>query len=265
MANKIPPLKLYRSYYSVSDAAKLLQCDQEDIFFLAGVNNIVFSTRFSGEGTYAKSRVRNVEDFIRHINGLEKDDEGYSYISEFSLIKIHEIKIDKKLIVTKIKGHFKHSRKAQDDFIYFSGQPPEYPSLFVPAGNINSEKIKFIQIDWLNSDGFGFDDNGYISCDDIRNLHSVMNDSMSSDETYKSLSIAQQERHAVKRNEVLSVALYLYKENSNYRKESASALSELIFSRAQEFWPEEKEPPLSHAVICKLISGIFKKPVFTKN
>ncbi|EJJ2123613.1 hypothetical protein NIQ39_003630, partial [Salmonella enterica] len=77
--------------------------------------------------------------------------------------------------------------------------------------------------------------------------------------------IAQQERHATKRNEILSVALYLYKEDMAYRKENAAALADLIFSRAEEFWPDKKEPPLSRQIISKLISSIFKKPSFTKN
>lgn len=75
--------------------------------------------------------------------------------------------------------------------------------------------------------------------EDVKKLHLILNDDVSNDK-YKSLSIAQQERHATKRNEILSVALYLYKEDMAYRKENAAALADLIFSRAEEFWPDKR-------------------------
>ncbi|EFS8712337.1 hypothetical protein H2Z43_004700, partial [Salmonella enterica] len=262
MANKTIPLKLFRTHYQVAEVAKMLNCEEADVFYLAGENELSFSAYVGREGNFSKHRVRCINEFINHLDSLDKDDEGYSYISQYSLIKIHEIKNDKNLVILRIKGYFKYPPRIQKDFIYFSGQFPVYPSLLVPAGEVFSEEIKFFQIDWKNSDGLFFEHDGYIESDDVRKLYNIINNDVSSSEVYKSLSIAQQERHATKRNQVLSVAIYLYKENSNIKKDNATALTKLVFSRAAEFWPDKKEPPLSFEVICKMIASIFKKPIF---
>lgn len=263
MANKYSPLKLFRTHYQVAEVAKIISCEKEDIFYLAGENEFLFSAYVGREGNFSKHRVRNISDFINHIDSLDKDDEGYSYISQYSLIKIHEVKNDKNLVIARIKGYFKYPPKVQKDFIFYSGQFPEYPSLLTPAGQAFSNDVKFFQMDWKNSDGFFLEHDGYLESEYVRKLYNIINSDSSSSEVYKSLSIAQQERHAAKRNQVLSVAIYLYKENSNVKKDNATALTELIFTRAEEFWPDKKEPPLSFAVISKLIAGIFKKPAFT--
>lgn len=265
MANKSTPLKLFRTHYKVAEVAKILSCEEEDILYLAGENDFLFSAYVGREGNFSKHRVRNISEFINHIDSLDKDDEGYSYISQCSLIKIYEVKNDKNLVIARIKGYFKYPPKVQKDFIFFSGQFPDYPSLLVPAGKVFSNDVKFIQMDWKNSDGFFLEHDGYLESEDVRKLHNIINNESSSADVYKTLSIAQQERHAAKRNQVLSVAIYLYKENSNVKKDNATALTELIFTRADEFWPDKKEPPLSFPVISKLISSIFKKPVFTNN
>ncbi len=129
-------------------------CEEEDILYLAGENDFLFSAYVGREGNFSKHRVRNISEFINHIDSLDKDDEGYSYISQYSLIKIYEVKNDKNLVIARIKGYFKYPPKVQKDFIFFSGQFPDYPSLLVPAGKVFSNDVKFIQMDWKNSDGF---------------------------------------------------------------------------------------------------------------
>ncbi|EPE0712689.1 hypothetical protein [Vagococcus sp. WN89Y] len=258
-------LKLHRTHYSISDATKLLGCDEQDIFHIAIQKDITFSLSVCGRWSHSKHKVRDVDAFTKHIDSLEKDTEGFSYISEFSLIKINEIKREKKLVLASTKGFFSMPPKVRNDFIYFEGQFPEYPSLLIPAGEAYSYMVKYIQVDWQHDIGLSFESEGYIERADIKKLHFALSETDVSDSKYEALSVAQQERHAVKRNEVLSVALYLYKENSSYRKENATSITDLIFNRAAEFWPDEKQPPLSHSVISKLVSSIFNKPIFTKN
>ncbi|EEV6085251.1 hypothetical protein ACWL8E_003574 [Escherichia coli] len=263
MLNKNNTLKLHRTHYSISEAAKILDCDEQDVIYIVDEKEISLLLRMCGRWSFSKHKVRDVDSFVNHINSLKKDRDGFSYISEFSLIKINEIKKDKKLVLASTKGYFKMPPKVKNDFIFYEGQFPEYPSLLSPAGANYSENVKYIQIDWHNDDGFGYEGEGYLAREDVYKLHLILNDDGSNDK-YKSLSVAQKERHAVKRNQVLSVALYLYKEDFAYRKESAAALADLIFDRAEEFWPDKKEPPLSHPIISKLVSSIFKKPIFTK-
>lgn len=258
-------LKLHRIHYSISEAAKLLGCDERDIFYIATQKNIPFVMRMSGQCTFSKHKVRDVDAFIKHIDSLDKDHEGFSYISEFSLIKINEVKKEKNLILASTKGFFSMPSKVRNDFIYYEGDFPEYPSLYTPSGKIYSEMVRFIQVDWKNDEGIGYDNEGHIERDYIKKIHLVLSESEQSDDKYEALSAAQQERHAVKRNEVLSAIIYLYKENSAFRKENATALVDLLFNRAEEFWPDEKQPPLSHPVMTKLVSSIFNKSVFTKN
>ncbi|HAK3865370.1 TPA: hypothetical protein H1S60_004620 [Salmonella enterica] len=262
MANNT--LKLHRTHYSISETAKILGCDEQDVIYIADEKDIPLSLRMCGRWSFSKHKVRDVDSFIQNINSLKKDKDGFSYISEFSLIKINEVKKDKKLVLASTKGYFQMPPKVKSDFVFYEGQFPEYPSLLSPAGATYSEMVKYIQIDWKNDDGFGYEGDAYLEREDVKKLHLILNDDVSNDK-YKSLSIAQQERHATKRNEILSVALYLYKEDMAYRKENAAALADLIFSRAEEFWPDKKEPPLSHPIISKLILSIFKKPSFTKN
>ncbi|EKY3201773.1 hypothetical protein ACI00F_003758 [Cronobacter dublinensis] len=258
-------LKLHRIHYSISEAAKLLNCDERDIFYIATQKDIPFVMRMSGQCTFSKHKVRDVDAFIKHIDSLDKDYEGFSYISEFSLIKVNEVKKEKNLILASTKGFFSMPSKVRNDFIYYEGDFPEYPSLYTPSGKIYSEMVRFIQVDWKNDEGIGYDSEGYIEREYIKKIHLVLSESEQSDDKYEALSAAQKERHAVKRNEVLSAIIYLYKEDSTFRKENATALVELLFNRAEEFWPDEKQPPLSHPVMTKLVASIFNKPVFTKN
>ncbi|TCW43015.1 hypothetical protein EDC53_11934 [Phytobacter diazotrophicus] len=258
-------LKLHRIHYSISEAAKLLGCDEQDIFYIANKRNIPFVLRMAGPFTFSKHKVRDVDAFIKHIDSLDKDYEGFSYISEHSLIKINSVKKEKRLVLASTKGFFSMPSKIQNDFIYYEGQFPEYPSLFLPSGDLYSDVVKYIQVDWKNDDGIGYDSEGYLERNDVKRIHLDLIGSDDSNDKYEALSVAQQERHAVKRNQVLSAVIYLYKENSSFRKENATALADLLFARAEEFWPIEKQPPLSHAVIIKLIASIFNKPVFTKN
>lgn len=258
-------LKLHRTHYSISESAKLLKCDEQDVLYMVQEHDIHLSLRMCGRWTFSKHKVRNVQSFVSEINMLEKDQDGFSYISDFSLIKIDEVKENKNLVLASTKGFFQMPPKVKNDYIFYEGQFPEYPSLLIPAGKSNTNMIKFIQIDWCRDDGFGYEGDGYLERESVKQIHKLLNGVDSENDRYKALSVAQQERHSSTRNEVLSVALYLYKENSNHRKENATALTNLIFDRAGEFWPERKEPPLSPPIVTKLIATIFNKPVFTKN
>lgn len=51
--------------------------------------------------------------------------------------------------------------KVKSDFVFYEGQFPEYPSLLSPAGTTYSEMVKYIQIDWKNDDGFGYEGDAY--------------------------------------------------------------------------------------------------------
>lgn len=261
MANNT--LKLHRTHYSISETAKILGCDEQDVIYIADEKDIPLSLRMCGRWSFSKHKVRDVDSFIQNINSLKKDKDGFSYISEFSLIKINEVKKDKKLVLASTKGYFQMPPKVKSDFVFYEGSSRSthhcYLQLVPPI-------LKWSNIFKLTGKMMmGLDMREMrTEREDVKKLHLILNDDVSNDK-YKSLSIAQQERHATKRNEILSVALYLYKEDMAYRKENAAALADLIFSRAEEFWPDKKEPPLSHPIISKLISSIFKKPSFTKN
>ncbi|EEZ0277875.1 hypothetical protein DEN78_002114, partial [Escherichia coli] len=78
MANKTIPLKLFRTHYQVAEVAKMLNCEEADVFYLAGENELSFSASVGREGNFSKHRVRCINEFINHLDSLDKDDEGYS-------------------------------------------------------------------------------------------------------------------------------------------------------------------------------------------
>ncbi len=104
MANNT--LKLHRTHYSISETAKILGCDEQDVIYIADEKDIPLSLRMCGRWSFSKHKVRDVDSFIQNINSLKKDKDGFSYISEFSLIKINEVKKDKKLVLASTKGYF---------------------------------------------------------------------------------------------------------------------------------------------------------------
>ncbi|EJD1389248.1 hypothetical protein M1K12_004700, partial [Salmonella enterica] len=50
MANKTIPLKLFRTHYQVAEVAKMLNCEEADVFYLAGENELSFSAYVGREG-----------------------------------------------------------------------------------------------------------------------------------------------------------------------------------------------------------------------
>lgn len=109
MANNT--LKLHRTHYSISETAKILGCDEQDVIYIADEKDIPLSLRMCGRWSFSKHKVRDVDSFIQNINSLKKDKDGFSYISEFSLIKINEVKKDKKLVLASTKAISKCHQK----------------------------------------------------------------------------------------------------------------------------------------------------------
>ncbi|MBG0697944.1 hypothetical protein I4P42_23615 [Enterobacter roggenkampii] len=106
MANKSTPLKLFRTHYKVAEVAKILSCEEEDILYLAGENDFLFSAYVGREGNFSKHRVRNISEFINHIDSLDKDDEGYSYIREGANKQVISSQADSLIKISRIWADF---------------------------------------------------------------------------------------------------------------------------------------------------------------
>lgn len=263
---------LLRDYYELSEAAKIIGCDEKDLFWYAYEKGIEICMEFHDDDLEVSCSLQaNVEDdiLLRNIEILPRDKNGYYCLSESCSIRIDDE--DKKCdengyIKCHMKGLFSIDDDYKDLLVKYEGQPLEWPNYFMPSGESNFNFSIAICVNYNERENYHLFDVIWITKKEISKFLDAVRDEKKPKKpakNYKAQSDAQKQKHAVPRVEVLMAVVALYHRDMKLRRESPAAITEHLFQHANEFWPENGEPPLSFDTIVSLLRSCIKKEGLT--
>lgn len=262
-------MKVTRPYYECRDAAKILDCEPEDLFYLAFKKEIKLGNTFHEKGKEYEFTCRfyvtsqsEYEDWLmcaelgsyndRRLNGssciqvigqdLKKDDEGLYFTGW-------------------MKGYWNCDYEYIVAYYEQNFYPEDWASYFYPD-NLGGScfVIKAVPNYEDVNDNYCYQEELYITGSALFELKEKITTKESPKDNLQ--SNVQKERHAVPRVEILMALVSLYHQGLNIRKENATQLTELLWKRSSEFWPGRNEPPLKFDTVRDIISEALKGPVF---
>jgi hypothetical protein len=262
---------LLRDHYELSEAARIIGCDQKDLFWFAYEKGIEICMEFHDDDLDVSCALQaDVEDeiLLRTIEALPRDKKGYYCLSESCSIRIDD---DEKFdenghIKCYMKGLFSIDDNYKDLLFKYEGQPLEWPDHFTPSGESNFNFQIAIYVNYDERENYHLFDVVWITKTQISKFLDAVRDEKKNKKTaknYKAQSEAQKQKHAVPRVEVLMAVVALYHRDMKLRRESPAAITEHLFNHANEFWPENGEPPLSFDTIVSLLRSCIKKDGLT--
>lgn len=263
---------LLRDQYRLEEAAKIIGCDIKDILWFAYSKGIELCIEFNDDeynvSSFLTAHVEN-DLLLQRLESLPRSNEGYYCLSETSSIRIDEngIKCDENgFIKCYMKGLFKVDSDYNDVLVKHEGQPDEWPSYFMPSEESNLEFPTFLYVNYDERDNYYLSTTLWVTKNQISRFLDAVRDEKKpkkSAKNYKAQSDAQKQKHAVPRVEVLMAVVALYHRDMKLRRESPAAITEHLFEHANEFWPENGEPPLSFDTIVSLLRSCIKKDGLT--
>jgi hypothetical protein len=265
-------MKIIREHYESSDAAKLLACSKNDLFFLAFKKEIklgiVFPEMLKKFGFTCKFYVTSKCEFESWLIESELgsyDNRVVSGASHLQVISAELLEDEGGLyFIGWMKEYWNCDQEYITAYYEHSDYPEEWPTFFFPDFDGTSCCVikavpNYDEI--IDHENYCFQEELYITGKEV--LHLKKTTFCNDDLSKKSIqSDVQKERHAVPRVEVLMALVSLYHQGLNIRKENATQLTELLWKRSSEFWPDRKEPPLKFDTVRDLISEALKRPVF---
>ncbi len=261
---------LLREYYKLSEAASIIGCTELDIIWYAASGKVQLCYNLDEDEKYKTTANINIvssnSDFLKWVSKRKKDNQGYYYITDDTLIKFadenNRFNLDGKL-VCYVKGLWALDLDYMGIVKLYEGMPDEWPEFIFP---VKSDKLCHIikaSLNYDEVDNFILHDTIWITKKQI----SVFLETVSSEKSkekkaksYQSQSTTQKELHAVPRVEILMAVISLYHEDFRLRKENPTEVANLLFSRAAEFWPDEQEPPLGHDTVVQLLRKAMRRP-----
>ena len=265
-------MKIIRTHYNSSEAAKILGCDEKDLFHLAFEKKaqlgVIFHEMFKKFEFTAKFYINSKLEFEKWLINSKAGIYNSRLVCGESYVEV----ISQDLLEDQNGFYFIGWLKAywNCDYEYLvsyyerGSYPEKWPEYFYP--DFNGETCCIIKVipnynDVIDNENYFFEENIYLTGSTVASLKETIFKSNHS--TNKNLqSDVQKERHAVPRVEILMALVSLYHQGLNIRKENATQLTELLWKRSDEFWPDRKAPPLKFETVRDLISDALKGPVF---
>lgn len=263
---------LLREYYQLSEAAEIIGCDEKDILWFARHKGIELCMEFyDDELDVSNGLSSNVDraELLNAINSLPKDEAGYNLLSESCSLRLNagEDSCDENgFLRCHIKGLFAVGDVYKELFIKHEGQPEYWPESFIPSGTAYLDFPVKLFVNYDEKENYLLLDTLWITKKEIGNFfRAVAEDKKTKkiENSYKSQSEAQKQKHAVPRVEILMAVIALYHRDMKLRRESPTAVTDHLFKHAAEFWPEKGEPPLSYDTIVSLLRKSMKKNKLT--
>lgn len=263
---------LLREYYQLSEAAEIIGCDEKDILWFGRHKGIELCMEFYDDdldvSNGLSSNINNA-DLLAAINSLPKDEAGYHLLSENCALRLPsgEVKYDEDgNLICHIKGLLAVSDIYKELYIKHEGQPEYWPEDFTPSGIAYLDFPIKLFINYNERENYFLLDTLWITKKEIGSfLRTVEEDKKAkkTENSYKSQSEAQKQKHAVPRVEILMAVIALYHRDMKLRRESPTAVTDHLFKHAAEFWPEKGEPPLGYDTIVSLLRKSMKKSGLT--
>ncbi len=265
-------MKIIRAYYDSSEAANLLGCDEKDLYHLAFERKIklgiVFPEMLKEFGFTSRFYIANESEFEKWLMSSELGAYNDRQVCGASYVQVISPKLlrdnDGLYFTGWMKEYWNCDQGYLSAYYEHSYYPEEWPTYFYPDFGREScciTKVIPNYCDVEDNENYFFQQEVYITGKELEVLKSTL---FNTDMTPKIniQSNVQKERHAVPRVEVLMALVSLYHQGLNIRKENATQLTELLWKRSGEFWPDRKEPPLKFETVRDLISDAIKGPVF---
>ncbi|VXD08826.1 conserved hypothetical protein [Enterobacterales bacterium 8AC] len=255
---------LLRDYYTTSEAAKIIGCDEKDIFWFAANDRVELCYELESDRFQLFAKLD--KKFTDSIRRLKSNQEGYYQVSESSFLKVVDNNSDSDdRLLLNLTGLWAINKEYKNKIKVGEGDCEYYPELLIPVGNSYVSPDFLPIVDAERSHEFSIADLLMTKSAIGQFLDAVAEDKSESKGNYQSQSDAQKLRHALPQNEVLMAVIYLYHQDMKLRKENATEIANVLFDRAEEFWPESQTPPLGYDTVVSLLRKVLKKGVFTKN
>lgn len=251
---------LLRDYYTTSEAAKIIGCDEKDIFWYAANDRVELCYAFEVERFKLFAKLD--EKFTETIRRLKISEEGYYQVSESSFLKLVDFNGG---ICINLIGLWAINKEYKNKVRIGEGSCDYYPEILTPVGAsyVSSDFLPIVDVE--RSHEFSISDLLMTRNAISQFLDAVAEDKSEHKVNYQSQSEAQKLRHALPQNEVLMAVIYLYHQDMKLRKENATEIANVLFDRAEEFWPESQTPPLGYDTVVALLRKVLKKSAFTIN
>ncbi|HHQ6579389.1 TPA: hypothetical protein ACSTJ2_001336 [Serratia fonticola] len=253
---------LLRDYYTTPEAARIIGCDEKDLLWYAANDRVELCYELEAERfqLFAKLDTK----FTEIIKRLKVSEEGYHQVSESSFIKFVDSDSDDSLSLNLI-GLWAINKEYKNKVRVGEGSCDYFPETLIPVGvsYVGSDFLPIIDAE--RSHEFSVSDLLITRNAIDQFLDAVAEDKSEHKANYQSQSEAQKLRHALPQNEVLMAVIYLYHQDMKLRKENATEIANVLFDRAEEFWPESQTPPLGYDTVVALLRKVLKKAAFTRN
>lgn len=253
-----------REFYGLDEVNNLLDIPREDLYYLAYKGDIklgaIFEERSKAFTFKCKVYIKCEHGFKEWLMSANANVNNDRHVSGGSYIEVISDTVysddSGEYIFTYLKGYWHFDDKHIFNIYDADGDEEEWPSYFSPDVAVN-EDCEFIKAIPIYEDEVDYFLNGiaYLSGRDFEKLKARLYKNKSNN-TNK--SIAQKERHAKPRAEILMAVISIMRSDAAFLNCTATKLTDVLFERAHNFWPDEKEPPLEYETIKKLISDSFK-------
>ncbi|GKW16406.1 hypothetical protein PEC301937_23550 [Pectobacterium carotovorum subsp. carotovorum] len=253
---------IIRDYYYLSEAAEILKMEVADLRYLAYKGEVKLGDSFSelSKSWIFKSKVyiKSEDVFNEWMISSNANINGDRHIIGGSYLDVLDDKIisddDGIYVLSYLKGYWHYDDKHIFKIYDARGDEEDLPLYFHPD-LLDGEECNFIKAIPIYEDDVEYilSGNAEISGRQLLRLIKTYGKDKRSPQ-----SVAQKERHAKPKVEILMAIIYLLRSDAEYLNYTATGLANVLFEKAALFWPEKKVPPLEHETIKKLLTDSFR-------